>query len=299
MAIWSEKKVINSKNKKILSGVNQEKDVAFYLRRKFKNSKDFIVFNDYSFEYDGEKAQIDHLIIHSYGFVILESKSIQGEVFVNGKGEWTRTVESSRKGIPSPIKQANLQKDLLCRMLCNYADKMLGKMLGIQESFGGRRWDVFGVVSNDSILHRNNMPNEINDKIIKSEDVGESVFKIGHKGLMSMIPSTDPKFTQSEILKIAEFLSEYSKGLNLVKKINKVSDCSEYIISCKKCGESKHISDKYGKYGYYIHCTECGTNTSMKVPCPECNSLNVRVNKSKNIYTLKCEKDHESIVFKY
>ncbi len=59
------------------AGYKQEQDVAFFLRRAFKDHPQVFVINDYKFSFNGETAQIDHLVIYPYGFVLIESKSIK------------------------------------------------------------------------------------------------------------------------------------------------------------------------------------------------------------------------------
>ena len=52
--------IVTTKQQKALSdarqvaGDKQERDVAFYLRRSFKDSEDIFVFNDYAFRYNDE-----------------------------------------------------------------------------------------------------------------------------------------------------------------------------------------------------------------------------------------------------
>ncbi|MFC2991390.1 nuclease-related domain-containing protein [Halomonas tibetensis] len=89
-------------------------------------------------EHGGERAQIDHLVIHPYGFIIIESKSIVGEVQVNAEDEWSRSYKGNWSGIASPIRQAELQQEVLKALLRNHVEKLLGKLLGIQTQIGGR-----------------------------------------------------------------------------------------------------------------------------------------------------------------
>ena len=103
-------KTVNSITAK--AGLKQELDVAFFLRRAFKNHQQVYVINDYKFTFNNETAQIDHLVIYPYGFVLIESKSITGEVKVNELGEWARSYDNKWSGMPSPIKQVELQQKL-------------------------------------------------------------------------------------------------------------------------------------------------------------------------------------------
>lgn len=60
------------------------------------------------------------------------------------------------------------------------------------------------------------------------------------------------------------------------------------ILNCKHCGESTQYTPMYGKFGYSINCNQCGRNTSMKLPCPQCESKSTKVTKRKETCTLNC-----------
>ena len=53
-----------------------------------------------------------------------------------------------------------------------------------------------------------------------------------------------------------------------------------------KCNEPVDITPKYGRFGYYITCNKCETNTQMKIPCVACKSKKTKVSKKKETYTL-------------
>ena len=89
--ILKDKIQTSSASRELDAGIKQEQDVAFYLRRAYKDRDNVMVINDLRIEHDGEVAQIDHLIVYTYGFIVVESKSIRGEVNVNEHGEWTRS----------------------------------------------------------------------------------------------------------------------------------------------------------------------------------------------------------------
>lgn len=52
-------------------------------RRKYAKDEKTLVINELKLEHQGERCQIDHLVLHPHGFVLIESKSISGEVKVN------------------------------------------------------------------------------------------------------------------------------------------------------------------------------------------------------------------------
>ena len=111
--ILKDKPTIKATSAMAKAGLKQEQDVAFFLRRGFKEHQKIFVFNDLKFCFNNETAQIDHLILYPYGFILIESKSITGEVLVNPQQEWSRSYQGTWRGMPSPIKQVELQQALL------------------------------------------------------------------------------------------------------------------------------------------------------------------------------------------
>lgn len=323
-------------NKMQRSGAKVEKDVAFYLNREFSDSDKVFVFNGLRIEHKGEAAQIDHLILYRHGFVLIESKSIKGKVRVNRHLEWQRTYNNQWIGMPSPIAQATLQKDLLKAFLNHHAELLLDKLIfiGLQTYFGGRAWDIVCASSNETLIERDQIPSKVSEQLVKAEQVVGKVNKIvsSHRGILS----TTPTFSKNELTKLKAFLLDCHTPLaaskekiatkpDLVAKsetsIIQINECtSEYLtrlhtqeiqspsvindsttvtplkekfnwFRCKSCGEEE-TEAKYGKFGYYVHCNKCNSNTSMKQACPVCRSKKTRVNKSKQVYTLSCDCGH-------
>jgi hypothetical protein len=95
---------------------------AWYLKREFEETPDILVLNGIRLELNNDSAQIEHLVIHKYGFIIIESKHIAGTIEINELGEWSKL--GSKKGMPSPIKQSERQTSLLKRYLSKYIPKL-------------------------------------------------------------------------------------------------------------------------------------------------------------------------------
>lgn len=192
------------------AGIKQEQDVAFYLRRAYKDSDNVMVLNDLRLSYGGETAQIDHLIVYSYGFIVIESKSIRGEVQVNEYSEWSRSYKGQWRGMPSPIKQAELQITLLKKLLQENAPQILGKLLGLQLKFGGRCYDVYCAISSDAIIDRSKAPAEIADNLVKSEFIVEALDKkmALKNSFLSKTLLTDGRasFSKQELANICDFI---------------------------------------------------------------------------------------------
>ncbi|ABK46885.1 NERD domain protein [Shewanella sp. ANA-3] len=319
--ILKTKTLQNTQTPQTIAGQKQEQDVAFYLRRAFKDHPEVLVINDFRFTFNGETAQIDHLIIYPYGFVLIESKSIKGHVDVNQHGEWTRSHGNNWFGMPSPIKQVELQQSLLKEMLKQHRSEILGKLLGIkQQGFGMRCWDHLCAVSSDAVINRETMPAAVSEQLVKTEFLVEKLEKI--MNLKSKffriinVSDTRPDFNQEELNSIAKFLidrhldpSQATSEITSVQTpqvkepvasfaVNKVAEAknpaiaqptTNSILRCKHCGESTNYTPMYGKFGYYIKCNQCTKNTPMKQACPECQSRQTRVIKAKDSYTLRCQ----------
>ena len=99
---------------------------------------------------------------------------------------------------------------------------------------------------------------------------------------------------QEEVLNVAEFLESRHSGVasaasslppqtktGPVQKTEHASstsrDDSSFQASCKHCGSSK-LNARWGKFGYYWRCGECGKNTKMPVACSACSAEGGRGN---------------------
>ena len=91
------------------AGYEAEKQMAFYLRRAFADQRDVFVFNDIKLQRNGETAQIDHLVLHPFGFYLVESKSVTGSITVNAQGEYTRQYGKKVSGMKSPVTQVKIR----------------------------------------------------------------------------------------------------------------------------------------------------------------------------------------------
>ncbi|KPZ73204.1 Nuclease-related domain protein [Shewanella sp. P1-14-1] len=316
--ILKTKTLQNTVSPQAIAGQKQEQNVAFFLRRAFKDNPEILVINDFKFTFNDETAQIDHLIVYPYGFVLIESKSIKGHVNVNKQGEWTRSFNQQWSGIASPIKQVELQQILLKELLAHHKSEILGKLLGIkQQGFNLRCWDHLCVISSDAIIDRNAMPKVISEQLVKSEflvDKLKEIMNLTNKFMRFInVKDTRPDFNQAELDSIGHFIlsqhidssnqasevvaktpeknqqPQVPTAVNNTTPITNNQPTSATKLSCKHCGESTNYTPMYGKFGYYINCNQCTKNTPMKQACPQCQSKNTRVQKRKETYTLNCQ----------
>ncbi len=109
------------------AGYDAERKVAYYLKMAFGDNPNLLILNDLRVEFeDGITAQMDHLVIHQYGLIIVESKSVAGKLQVQDDGQWVRWYSQKvgkdfSKGMENPIKQAKRQGQTLKRVLLTSA----------------------------------------------------------------------------------------------------------------------------------------------------------------------------------
>lgn len=96
-----------------VAGRRAEEQMAHYLRRFFGSSNDVDVLNYLRIDLAGEVAQMDHLVLHPYGLLIVESKSVAGSVQIKEDGQWIRWFNKQPQGMRSPVTQAKMQAMLL------------------------------------------------------------------------------------------------------------------------------------------------------------------------------------------
>ncbi|TWU23246.1 Nuclease-related domain protein [Novipirellula galeiformis] len=305
------------------AGYEAEKQMAFFLRRAFAESPEVMVFNDVTFERNNERAQIDHLVLHRFGFVIIESKSITGTVEVNEHLEFIRKSGSRRAGMRSPIEQGRLQAQLLQSLLNDAkeslrAKKMFGK---IQPHFGDQRFQVFVAISDQGVIERKgaNPP-----ELMKAERVVNEIVKKtetyqktqGVKGFVNYLTAGKkemkqleehhiPAFTDEEMESVKDFLASRRRGAAAAKSPKppavpkKVAIAKEvastqpsngappFEVKCDGC-DAKDVEILYGRYGYYFRCRVCDTKKTVPQKCEVC-SEKAKLRKKANCFYRDCQ----------
>jgi predicted RNA-binding Zn-ribbon protein involved in translation (DUF1610 family) len=295
---------------KRIAGEKQESQVAYFLDRYFSGDNSFRVLNNLEIEVNGFNSQIDHLIIYKAGFIIVESKSIQGSVRVNSLGEWERSYKNDWFGIPSPVQQAAVQIDNLKALLKDNSSQMLGKLLGIQKGFSLRQYKTLIAISSSARLDRDNIPADISQYIVKTEFLVDKVKDLtqGAQSSLKSFAKSEPRFTAEEMDRTYAFLNAYQQSSKPTQKPEtkptaKPTDELEVpgqalvTVNCKKCGEAEALSAQSGRFGYYVQCAKCSTNTALKHACPACGSDSTKTRKSKADMYLDCQSCNKSTPF--
>jgi len=133
--------------------------MAHYLRRALADDPEIFVLHDLRLEVEDdtkEALQIDHLVLHRHGFILIESKSVTGRILVNEHGEWVRTWSGGAKGMQSPVLQAQRQADLLRKALVANNGRLLPTFLfgKLQKGFDNCPMEVVVAISDQGIIER-------------------------------------------------------------------------------------------------------------------------------------------------
>lgn len=303
-------------------GYAAEKQMAFYLKRAYQDNNNIQVINDLRLEMNEDVAQIDHLIIHRFGFIIIESKSVTSKISINAHGEWTRHYPKFTRGIPSPVNQAKRQADFLKNFLMVRSKYLLKKTLVFQASITDFKFDILVAISDSGIINR--ARNTKIDEVYKADQVVEAVNDVisnyagTNKSLLTL--KVNYQFADSSMEKISKYLiqshkpksddfqeaeqsndhDERLKDSGEASSIVNTKTTDDGILNqpnhqCQKCN-SKNIEITYGKYGYYFKCRDCNGNTSIKLQCKN-NPCKSRIRKDKTKFYQECSVCNTSVFY--
>ncbi len=99
-----------------LSTVSQrtaDEQMPYYLRRFFGQSAEVDVLNQLCVSTGGIVTQVDHLLLHPYGIVVVDSRGVSGRLQVKEDGRWMRRDSRQLVDMPSPIAVAHTQTQSL------------------------------------------------------------------------------------------------------------------------------------------------------------------------------------------
>ncbi|MEM7681453.1 MAG: nuclease-related domain-containing protein [Planctomycetota bacterium] len=294
---WSEPPATNNPRKR--AGTYAERQLAFYLRRRFADDPRVCVLNGLRIEEprlptvngQPDRAQIDHLILHRYGAFIVESKSVSEEVWVRDDGtggdEWWITYQGQAKGIQSPMQQAHRQAEFLRSYLKANASGLLKRLptllrpiAKLLQNASGRRTfthmpiQVIVAISDSGRIRREGRWTEPNKPfrsfVCKADQVEHKVeMEIKrHAPAGQWVNSPFSNYglwsmTQPEVAAVAGFLAErHSPSQHVARVQVKTQSCPR----CQSPG-ARLLSGKRGMSDYW-RCDACGKNTPHETAKP-------------------------------
>ena len=220
------------------AGIYGEDSILFELKN---SGMDLVVLHDIYIETeDGRGAQIDYFVITPYVNVIIECKNLFGNIEINNKGDFIRTIEYKgrkyKEGIYSPITQN--ERHLTVYKDCKKSEKNFATKLLFEKYF-----DRY----NKSVVVLANPKTVVNDRFAKKE-IKEQVIRCDQ--LVSYLKSlkSDMKSNRKEMLESGEkilamnienrkdYIEKFNKLVEEAKnnESNNSSESDELI--CPRCG---------------------------------------------------------------
>lgn len=152
-------------------GIQGEKEIAFELKNAHIG---MYVLHDVTFEYEGNRAQIDYLIFSRGCFYIVECKNLYGNITVDSNGQFYRESEYDGKKIKesiySPYTQAVRHQDIMKKVWSSHHGKVDNFLFGNRLE---KDWfKPIVVLSNSkSILNIKYAPKEIRNNILRADQL--------------------------------------------------------------------------------------------------------------------------------
>lgn len=286
--IFKELDSFDSDDKYAKPGRAAEEQMAFYFKRFFGDDPDILVLNGIRLEANGDAAQVDHLIIHSHGLAVVESKSVHGKVQIKEDGQWIRWYANQSRGMASPITQARLQE--------KFFRSVLGKAAKNQQLFAQLPIDLFVAISDSGVIlwpksgpipevcKADQVPDRINERHSNWMKMGGDLVlsAANREKIAAFLVASHRPLTKAEAVEVAvpaaiapdpePTLTDADQGHDIGADTNS--------LACRKCG-SQNLSIQYGKFGYYFKCGDCEGNTPIKVTCSAGHKERIRKDAAK------------------
>ena len=165
----------------IKKGFEGENEIAYQLK---KSNIGMYVLRDVKVKYEDLTAQIDYVIITPVFIYYVECKNLVGDITVDEKGdfirEYTINGKKIKKGMPSPLRQVEAQREVL-RKIWNSNATVLDKFFA-SKNFENYRRVLVVAANQDTILNTSKAPKDIKYKILRADSLVRQIeYDINHR----------------------------------------------------------------------------------------------------------------------
>ena len=229
------------------AGIKGEDKVLFELKNSGMN---LVVLRDLYIETeDGRGAQIDFFVITPYANVIIECKNLFGNIEINNKGDFIRSIELKgrkyKEGIYSPITQNERHLEIFRE--CWESNKGLVSKLMANKFFKDYYKTVVVLANDKTVVNDKYAKKEVKQQVIRADqlinylkslktEVGTSFKSMKESGervfAMNVQERTD-YFKKFEEL-VAEVQNDFSVDENTIEE-NADVEADDKLV-CPRCG---------------------------------------------------------------
>lgn len=240
---------LDRETKLVSLGIQGEKAIEFELRN---SHMPMYVLHDLYLEHSDLSAQIDYLVITRKRTFVIECKNLYGNIEINGKGDFIRTVyfgsRYQKEGIYSPITQNQRHLEIIKQV------RIVAKKNIITKTFFGKFFfDVYRsviVLANPkTILNDKYAKKEIKSQVIRADALITHIKQINAQGDMAdssdgQMEATANFFLDTHTKRDIDYASKYhSKNADDTLKqscdersVTGVIPISEDVVICPRCG---------------------------------------------------------------
>lgn len=278
--------LIKKELKKLETGLEGEKQAAYFIDFNLKDSENYVILHDLRFEIDNLTAQIDHILINrALGIMLIETKNTDAEVTINNDGSMTYKYKNGKSyNQANPLEQSKRHEKVLEKILQKYnmdmklysyvvflpevkitnenlpkgfhrADSFVSEMIGEHTKNPLTILKLTAKVIMNSALSNKQIENIGNILINEHKPINidyDKKYKI----------STKVQEEVDEVEEIQEEIKLTSEEMNR-KKFKDITKSKKYMgnemisITCIKC-ETKQNKSKARFENEVLHCKKCG-----------------------------------------
>lgn len=218
------------------AGIYGEHSILFELKN---SGMDLVVIHDLYIETsDGRGAQIDFFVITPYVSVIIECKNLFGNIEINNKGEFIRTLEYKgrkyKEGIYSPITQN--ERHITVYKDCRKEDKNFAQKLLFEKFFDTYNKSVVVLANPKTVVNDRFAKKEVKEQIIRCDQLVTYLknLKSDNKSSKKEMREFGEKILAMNIENRKDYLKKYEEIISEVSTSSVISSNDELI--CPKCG---------------------------------------------------------------
>lgn len=294
--ILKELDAFSGEDKFQVAGRKAEEQMAHYLLRFFGKSAEVDVLNYLRIDLAGEVAQMDHLVLHPFGLLIVESKSVAGSVQIKDDGQWIRWFNKQAQGMRSPVTQAQMQVMLLKELLEKTVNKKgffdhveMDVNVAISDS-GTIQWPTSGVIP--QVCKADQVPDRINQKIDGLRGSRQLILTAQHRRIIGdFLCKVHKPLVRTNAKQVEAAVKPKPLALGSTAAREELAQATKSgglpAKACKHCAGTD-LEARHGQYGYYFLCKKCEKNTGIKFACPSCGG-DGRIRKQGKDFFAECK----------
>lgn len=276
-------------------GYESERQMAFYLHRKFfDNSEIHVINNLYIKALDGKGFfQIDHLIATKYCFIVVESKTCNSHLRFDKNLQWSCFQQTSNKwiGTKSPMVQAEMQGDALRSVLQENRVALRSHFLNKQGGFLTMPIHTLVAISDSGIIDYSTSNEEYCKNVLKADLIPGRILEIydsykNRDTVKNFLLDKDPGYVlpAKDLEKTIQFIISLHHVKPVYRKIEEVP-----IPACEACKKRYSIEYNPALKHYELLCKGCGFIKQMNYKCSKCQGV-LKIRKLNNTFVVGCRK---------